>query len=63
MTCYRLIKKSSGFKIEPRGTPHVIDGLSEYVFSILITNFLFEWYDEHRLIVLSVKPKNSIFFN
>ena len=56
-----LIKKSSGPKIEHCGTPHVIDALYEFVFSILIINFLFERYDEYHLIVSSEKPRKSIF--
>ena len=55
------IKRSSGPKIKPCGTPHVTDALPEYAFSILITNFLFERYDVYHLTVSSVKPKKGGF--
>ena len=54
-------KKSSGPKIEPCGTPHITDALSEFAFSMLIINFLFERYDVHHLIFSSVKPRKGIF--
>ena len=55
------IKKSSGPKIEPCGTLHVIDALPNYVFSMLIINFLFERCDVYHLIVSSMKPRRGIF--
>ena len=55
-------KKSSGPKIESCGTPHVTDALSEFAFSMLTINFLFERYDVHHLIVSSVKPRKGFFF-
>ena len=55
------MKKSSGPKTEPCGTQHVIDALSEFAFSVLIINFLFERYDVYHLIVASVKPIKGIF--
>ena len=57
---YKL-KRTRGPKIEPCGTPHAIDALSEYTFSILIINSPFERYDVYYLIVSSVKPKKGIF--
>ena len=55
------IKKSIGSKSEPYDTLHFIDALSDYAFSILIMNFLFERYDVYHLIISSVKHRKDIF--
>ena len=55
------IKKSSGSNIEPCGTPHVIDALSEHAFFILTINILFQRYDVYHLIASSVKPRKGFF--
>ena len=52
----RQIKNWGGPKIELCGTPHIIDALSEYAFTMQIINFPFGRYDVYRLIVSSVKP-------
>ena len=49
-------QKLGGPKIELCGTPHIIDALSEYAFTMQIINFPFGRYDVYRLIVSSVKP-------